>query len=37
MGFFPVFNVDSVGFDLLADEVELLFVFVSLIDDCDCC
>lgn len=33
----PFFPVDSVVFDLLIDERGLLFVFVSLIEDWDCC
>jgi hypothetical protein len=38
MPFFPVDNIDSVGFDLLIDEGRLLFVFISLIEDwADCC
>jgi hypothetical protein len=35
--FFPVDNVDSLVFVLLIDGEVLLFVFVSLIEDCDCC
>ncbi len=35
--FFTVDKVDSIVLDLLIREEGLLFSFVSLIEDCDCC
>jgi hypothetical protein len=35
--FFTVDKVDSIVLDLLIREEGLLFIFVSLIEDCDCC
>ena len=37
MLFFPVVDIDSVVFDFMINEDELLLVFISLIEDCDCC
>jgi hypothetical protein len=33
----PFFPVDSIVLDLLMDEGGVLFVFISFIDDCNCC